>query len=91
MKAVIATTKCPTDFDAYIEAIKELAVEKNVVVRGYIVVYGHGCFNHGIILDGEEIEEFLNHLTMALMPARWSTVSDDDPGVLEGQFELQAV
>ena len=89
MKACIATSKAPTDFEAFLDAIKALAMKQNVTIQGYVVTSGYNCANHGIMLIGDNTEKFLNQLTMALMPARWSIVSDDDPGVSEGQFELQ--
>ncbi len=88
MKACIATTKRPTDFAAFLDAVKEQAKVDNVEIKGYVVTDGHGCLNHGIIVDGETVEPFLNHLTMALQPAKWSVVSDNDPAVVAGQFEM---
>jgi len=91
MKAVIATSKCPADFEAYLEGIKEWAADSNVVIQGYVVTDGPGCCNHGIMLEGDNSEQFMNQLTMALMPSRWSAVADSDPAIEAGQFDMQVV
>lgn len=88
MKACIATSKKPLDFPAFIEAVKASAQEGGNEIKGYVVMPGSGCWNHGVLIEGPDVENFLNHLTMALMPSKWSQVSDEDPGVSEGQFEF---
>jgi len=65
-----------------------MAEENEVTILSYIVIDGYGCFNHGIMLESGDTEKFLNHLTMALMPARWSKVSDNDPAVVAGLFGM---
>lgn len=91
MKTCIATSKAPTDFNAYLGAVKQMAEELNVTILGYTVVYGLGCYNHGIMLEGDNSEQFMNQLTMALMPARWSKVADNDPAIDNNQFSMEVV
>ena len=88
MKVCIATSKKPLDFDKFIAQIKSSAAEGRNEIKGYVVMPGRGCWNHGIIIEGDDAENFINALTMALMPAKSSIVSDDDQGVTEGQFEF---
>jgi hypothetical protein len=88
MKAVIATTKTPTDFELFLELVRDVAQANNVAIQGYSIVAGLTCANHGLLIDGtnDACEDFLNLLARALMPARWSRVLDDDLGVVLGQF-----
>lgn len=88
MKVCIATSKKPLDFVKFIECVKASAAEGNNVIKGYVVVPGNGCWNHGIIIEGDDEEGFINQLTMVMMPARWGKVDDSDPAVVEGQFEF---
>lgn len=88
MKVCIATSKKPLDFDKFITQIKASAAEGNNEIKGYVIMPGNGCWNHGIIIEGDDAENFINAITMALMPAKWSIVSDNDPGVTDGQFEF---
>lgn len=91
MKACIATLRNPKDFMNYVDAVKDLAKEKNVEVLGYTIISSHNCANHGIFIEGKDKdnEEFLNALTMSLMPARWEEVSLSDVGVEKGLFSTE--
>lgn len=90
MKAVIATSKTPTNFELFLSLVRDMAQDKNVTINGYSITAGPNCANHGLAIDGinDACEDFLDSLTMALMPARWSAVSDNDSGVTAGQFEF---
>ena len=87
MKACIATNLTPSNFDEFLDAVKMLSTEYDVVIQGYVVVPGSSCANHGMILEGGDTNKFLDALTMAMMPARWTIVPDDDSAVSIGQFE----
>lgn len=86
MKAVIATTKRPNNFESFLTQVKASAEGGRNRILGYVVVPGPGCWNHGVMIDGPDCVRFLNSLTMALMPAKWNTVPDNDPAVEAGMF-----
>lgn len=56
-------------------------------IKGLTLMEGRGCWNYGIIVEGTDAENWINQVTNALQPAKWSLQSDNDPGVEEGQFE----
>lgn len=89
MKICIATPKYPLNFESFITAAKASAAEGGNVITGYVVVQGPGCWNHGVIIEGDDEEGFAQALAIALMPSKWCIVDDDDPAVVEGQFEFQ--
>lgn len=90
MKICVATYAQPRDFNLFIEQIRGLADNYSVVLQGYVVVGStRSCLNHGIMVEGteENCERFADTLAMALMPAKWSRTSDEDPAIVAGQFE----
>ncbi len=88
MKICIATNKAPSDFPAFLQSVKRLAEDSETQVNGYVIIGATNCCNHGIIVEGPKWEFFANALTMALMPARWTIVSDNDAAVSVDQFEM---
>lgn len=81
MKAVIASSAAPKP-EHWNEFVTDV-VAAFPEIEGLTLLRGPGCWNYGVVgLD----ESQLNDLTMALMPARWTNVSDDDDGVAIGEF-----
>lgn len=92
MKAVIATYKKPLsqeNFRTLVEIIRDSMAEGQLTLQGLVVLPGPGCWNYGLMFNGDknEAENFLNQVTMQLL-GKWNFVSDDDPAVIEGQFEF---
>lgn len=57
-------------------------------ITGLTLTVGMGAYNFGVYIDAnkEQGETVANRLTMALMPAQWAHVPNDDPGVNPGEF-----
>ena len=85
-KFVIATFKVPTDV-GFFDLMKACAAEGGNVIKGYSVVPGPGCANHGILIEGPDVEGFMRHLTNFMM-GKWASVPDDDPAVVDGLFYI---
>jgi len=84
MRVLIATGKKATNFPGLCECIRESAKEGGLEIpQGIYMVPGPGCGNLAMDIIGpeDEAERFVNALTMALMPAKWSTTSDELPEV----------
>ena len=82
MKILIATTMTPSDAARAQKIHNDIAAAVAAVgVRlvGAMWVKGPGCNNFAIELEGTECEceELATVLTMAMMPARWTTTSDN--------------
>ena len=65
----------------FVGKLREICAHEGIDLKGLIVTTGPGCYNLAIRIP--ENENFVNQLTMALMPARWSTTQDAVP---EGEF-----
>jgi hypothetical protein len=76
MKILIATSRQPTDSLAFFAAVREAAASEELTIPAFLFVRGPGCFNLAFEAIGtdEAAERFANMATMALMPARWSTM-----------------
>ena len=75
--AVIATYKYPDT----VEKAKELFAKLKSAepsLTGLWVTHGLGCVNLGLSFSGDVPETFMNHLTMMLMPARWSKTTNKE-------------
>lgn len=85
----IATSKKPTNFQAFVKAVQESAAEGGLTIEAYVVVEGRGCLNHGVMVGGDdqEAEKFIHQLTMVLMPARYCH-ADGDPAIHQGLFSM---
>lgn len=90
MKLLIATSAAPKDqagFDKTCAIIRESLSEETPhmhVTGGILWTPGPGCSNLALELEGgttEEQERFAHMLTMALMPAKWTTTKDPIPEV----------
>ena len=79
----IAAAKRPNDVDAFFKSVCEFCPE----VTAGVIAEGDGCNNFGFIIDApdDRAEQVANQLTMALMPARWSTC-EGDPMLKPGTF-----
>lgn len=79
----IAAAVKPNDVPSFFEAIKQFAPE----VTAGVIAEGYGCNNFGFIIEADEerAEVIANRITMALMPARWSTC-EGDPMLKPGEF-----
>lgn len=78
----------PTDINAFWQALRDtIEGEAGFVFKAAVVVPGPGCNNYGLRIDGEEkeVENLVNQITMALMPAKWTQVVDD-PLLKDGEF-----
>lgn len=93
MKILIATTKVPRDNAGFVyicDAIRGVAKEKDLdVVGGILYTNGAGCANLAFEVEGDDDEasRLANELTMAFMPARWTTTTDHIPSV--DTFDLE--
>lgn len=93
-KFVIATRsrpgKAPQELEEFLNQVRDLAAQRDVVVLGYTLTPGDCCWNHGVFLEGlpKAMAGLMGTLTMALMPARYSSISLEDPGVSEGAFHF---
>ena len=80
MKALIATTRVPKDFEAMCSAIRKCAeIVDCRIVSGIMWVPGSGCSNVAFEVKGDNAERFVDSLCMALMPAKWSLTTEDIP------------
>ena len=85
MKLLIATATKPLsqdNFTAMCGSIRESAKEGDLTIpKGIYFTTGSGCNNLAMELIGDdnEAKRFADVLTMALMPAKWSTFADDTP------------
>jgi hypothetical protein len=73
----------PIDSLAFFAALREVAAHEKVTIPAFLFVRGPGCFNLAFEAIGadEAAEEFANIVTMALMPAKWTTTADKLPDV----------
>lgn len=85
-KYLIATATKPKGDDNFKELcglIRSSAEEHELlkVTGGITWVPGPGCNNLAFEIEGDEAEaeKFVSALTMALMPAKWTTTSDEIP------------
>lgn len=88
MKILIATTMTPETADnarSIHSAIAGLVEDVGLKLIGAIWVKGYGCNNFAVALEGAEetCEALANQLTMAMMPARWTTTADPIEAGLE--------
>ena len=85
MKLLIATTSRPRDngnFRDLCSKLREAALESNLkVTSGIFWTSGPGCYNVALEVNGNEeaCEAYADALTMALMPAKWTTTPDPIP------------
>lgn len=77
MKYLIAFGKRPNP--GFMATLVQLAANDGVAIRAMTIVPGPGCNNLAFELDGEN-EAFASALTMALMPAKWTTTEDPIEG-----------
>lgn len=90
MQVVIATSTAPKDVDAFFQKLHEIASDPcfGCVLLAGVYCTGSGCYNLGLDVTGEDeqkVEKYVNCLTMALMPARWSSV-ENDRMLIPGKF-----
>jgi hypothetical protein len=88
---LIATSKCPNartwpEFD---QALREGAQQSGLTPHRIGITDGPGCANLSIEVEGteEHIDAFANGITMALMPARWTTTTSTP---IEG-YQIEAI
>jgi hypothetical protein len=68
----------------FLDSLRVIAASDGIDIKAAKCVPGPGCSNLAILI--EENERFINMLTMALMPAQWTTTNDDMP---EGTFVME--
>ena len=68
----------------FLDALRTLAKNDGVEIRGAILTEGPGCWNLAILIDDDIPTNFVDALTMALMPAKYETCSD--PRLVAGEF-----
>ena len=83
MWIIVAAAVKPNNVDIFFKAIREAWPE----VTAGVIAEGYGCNNFEIIIEAndERAEQVANQITMALMPARWSTC-EGDPMLKPGEF-----
>lgn len=79
----VAAAVKPNNVDTFFKAVREGWPE----VTAGVIAEGYGCNNFGFIIEASEerAEQIANQITMALMPARWSTC-EGDPMLKPGEF-----
>ncbi len=91
MKTVIASLK--TTDQAGFDNIASIIRKIDPYMTGMVAMPGPGCTNFGFCFNPdtppEHVEEAMSALTMALMPARWAYVSDNDLMVESGAWEYK--
>lgn len=87
MRALIAFGARPKDPSTFLDMVVSFAKADKVPVTGGILCPGPGCWNLAIIVDHPDAENFVNQLTMALMPAKWEVCSD--PRLKDGEFIVE--
>jgi hypothetical protein len=79
---LIASAKVPAKGAGvkFLHQLRDCAAEDGVVVVGGLIVEGPGCVNYAINVEPHaDLDNFANHLTMALMPAKWNYTQDPVP------------
>lgn len=85
----IASATRPHDFALFADAVKNAASSRGKLeCVALVVVPGFGCNNYGVMLTGPEDEavKFIESMTMALQPGKYSRVKND-PELRLGRFE----
>lgn len=85
MDIVIASSTKPTNSEAFFQTIREACLENGVTCSAGVITGGAGCTNYGFRLEGDNVEQVANMLTLALMPARWA-ICEGDPMLRPGEF-----
>ena len=86
MKALIAFSGRPNS--GFLDTLVQLAKGDGIVISGAYLCPGPGCWNLAIIVESDDAENFVNQLTMALMPAKWELCND--PKLEAGKFTTEA-
>lgn len=83
---LIAFGHIPRDPARFLDAVVQMSANDGVTIVGAYLCGGPGCANLAIGLadDFADAENFVNQLTMALMPAKWESTTD--PLLVEGAF-----
>ena len=84
MKLLVATATRPLNFESFCAQLRRGTEESGMkITSGIIITPGPGCNNLAFELAGYECQEqadrYADALTMALMPAKWSTTPDNLP------------
>lgn len=89
MKVCVASSAAPKpeNFKKFVDTVCSEQTPGKLEIKGLTLMEGSGCYNYGIIVEGDDAENWVNQFTMAMMPAKWNKVHEDDPGVRQGQFE----
>ncbi len=80
MRIVIATLRRPAHAGLLFKTIREAASEEGLTIPAFLFTTGPGCYNLAFEAVGgnAEAERLANGLTMALMPARWTTFAANE-------------
>ena len=88
MRILIATSAHPTSqigFESICQQMRDAAADGGLTIpAGILWTGGPGCTNLAFDLNGDDAKEqelFAKEITMALMPAQWTTTSDPLPDV----------
>lgn len=89
-KYLIASTKYPpTVKDADELTRKLICLGKESFDVNLVAICGcvsdKGCYNIGLVVEGERHEEFIKTVTMAFMPARYTTTTSP---IVNGNWEF---
>ena len=90
MKVLIATATRPKGYSIF-NLIRDMCTENELKVKGgFKWTTGPGCTNLAFEIEGDDetAEKLANALTMALMPAKWTTTTDLLPDVDEIDDEI---
>jgi hypothetical protein len=85
---VVASAKAPIEGQAqvFLDCFREPTEPANCIAM--IIREGPGCVNYGFMIDApseEDADRYMNQVTMALMPSKWSNAMPD-PDLIEGTF-----
>jgi hypothetical protein len=64
----------------FFKTIREAASEEGLTIPAFLYTTGSGCYNLAFEAVGEDVkaEKLANMLTMALMPAKWTTFAANE-------------
>ncbi len=85
MRILIATATAPKDHESFANMCKSMrdsvADSPITIPPGIYWTSGRGCSNlaFDVIGPDDEAEKFANAMTLAMMPSKWATTSDELP------------
>ncbi len=86
-KYLIAFGKKPKSGQGFLDMLVQMSKNDGIAITGAVLCPGPGCSNLALIVDNDDHKNFVEQLTMILMPAKYENC--DDPRLVEGQFLVE--